>query len=228
MEVAVSDFMLEKMRGYPHARRLVRIYNGIDPGRHPPSAEAQGDRRDVGLTVGFMGRLIPGKGADHLVHALARARSRLTPRLLIAGDGPERSRLASLARELGVESDVDFLGVVDDVPAFWQQCDVAAVPAAELAEAFSMVTLEAMIAGKATVATRNGAIPELMIDGETGTLVAPGDIGGLAEALVAYAENPALRGTRHCRQGASGRALSHRRLRPCVPGRLRRARYEAV
>ena len=202
LEVAVSDFMLEQMRGHPHARRLARIYNGIDPGESLPALSASHDRGRDGMTVGFMGRLVGGKGADHLIRALARARGLLRARLLIAGDGPERARLAALADSLDLGTDVVFLGVVDDVPAFWRQCDIAAVPAAELAEAFSMVTLEAMVAGKPIVATRNGAIPELVADGVSGTLVAPGDVGALAEALVAYAENAALRDA----HGAAARA----------------------
>ncbi len=188
-EVAVSDFMLARMRRRAHARRLVRIHNGIDPDR---VALPRGQRRvrDT-LTIGFMGRLIRGKGADHLVRALGEARGRFSATLVVAGDGPERAGLASLAGSLGVG--IEFVGVVEDLPEFWGRCDVAAVPAAELAEAFSMVTLEAMACGKAIVATRNGAIPELIVDRETGTLVAPGDIHGLAEALSCYAENPDLR-----------------------------------
>jgi glycosyltransferase involved in cell wall biosynthesis len=207
-EVAVSDFMLGQMRGHAHARRLVRIYNGIDPDKHAPSVALSGDRRHDELTVGFMGRLIRGKGADHLIRAVAQASSRFPIKLLIAGEGPERERLAALAHALDLGSEVVFLGIVDDVSTFWQQCDVAAVPAAELAEAFSMVTLEAMSCAKPIVATRNGAIPELMVDGTTGTLVAPGEVGALVAALVAYAGNSELR---HA-HGAAARARAIERF----------------
>jgi glycosyltransferase involved in cell wall biosynthesis len=154
-----------------------------------------------------MGRLVSGKGADHLIQAVARARGSRPVRLLVAGDGPDRPRLAALANEHGVEGDVEFLGVVDDVPAFWVGCDVAVVPSAELHEAFSMVTLEAMACGKPVVATRSGAIPELVSDGETGRLVDRGDVGALAEAMVAYAEDP---GTRVAHGAAARRRASER------------------
>lgn len=193
-EVAVSDFVLDQMRRGPHAEHLLRIHNGIDPDAYRSSA-AKPDAvpPNDGLVVGFMGRLVEGKGVDHLIRALAKARPLIRARLLIAGGGPERPRLASLANELGVSAEVSFAGVINDVQAFWQRCDIAVVPTAELEETFSMVTLEAMTCGKSIIATRSGAIPELLVDGTTGTLVARGDFGALAKALVAYAENPEMR-----------------------------------
>jgi len=205
-EVAVSDFMLEHTRRHPHAHRVRRIYNGIDPDQYiPASLPAVSSPR---LVVGYAGRLIPGKGADHLIRAIAEASDKSPTALLIAGDGPERQRLASLAQELGVASKVDFLGAIDDVPAFWQRCDVAVVPPDTLRESFSMVTLEAMTCGKPIVATRRGALTELVADGVTGTIVPPGDASALARALVTYAERPKLR----LAQGAAARTRAIERF----------------
>jgi glycosyltransferase involved in cell wall biosynthesis len=200
-EVAVSDFMLARTRQHPHARRLKRIYNGIDPDRYLPD-EAPERTPHGELVIGFAGRLIPGKGADHLIRAIALADREAAARLLIAGDGPERERLKLLTASLNIESKVDFVGIVDDLPAFWRRCDVAAVPSDTFTESFSMVTLEAMTCGMPIVATRNGAIPELMRDGVTGTLVACGDVQELAHALVVYSRDPIVRR----RHGAAGRA----------------------
>jgi len=190
-EVAVSDFMLERMRHYAHARRTSRIYNGVDPDAYPVVLPARTDR-SADITVGFAGRLVPGKGADHLIQACAQMNMHDRVRLLIAGDGPERPRLSSLAKTLGTDRSVEFLGVVNDVPALWRRCDIAVVPS-DAFESFSMVTLEAMACGKPIVATRSGAIPELIVDGISGTLVTPGNVGDLTEALVAYADQPELR-----------------------------------
>lgn len=190
-EVAVSDFMLEQMRLHAHAGSSARIYNGIDPDMYQLVAAAPG--RAPELLVGFAGRLVAGKGADHLIRAIGELRGRIPVKLVIAGDGPERDGLVRIARELGVETSVEFLGVVDDMPRFWQQCDVATIPSDTWIESFSMVTLEAMSCGKAIVATRAGAIPELVLDGECGTLVPPGDVHALAEALLFYAEHADLR-----------------------------------
>jgi glycosyltransferase involved in cell wall biosynthesis len=191
-EIAVSDFMLEQMRRRAHARSSARIYNGVDPDLYRLTTASPPDRSSE-LLVGFAGRLVAGKGADHLIRAIDKVRERTPVKLAIAGDGPERLSLAHTVRELGVESSVEFLGVVDDMPSFWQHCDIAVIPSDALAESFSMVTLEAMSCGKAIVATRVGAIPELVLDGESGTLVPPADVSALTEALLHYAENPDVR-----------------------------------
>jgi glycosyltransferase involved in cell wall biosynthesis len=206
-EVAVSDGVLGRMRHHSHAREVRRIYNGIDPDRYRPLDEAPGGHASS-FVVGFAGRLILGKGADHLIRAVAKMSEQIRIRLLIAGDGPERSHLEALAQAQGAGSKVRFLGTVNYLPGFWSSCDVAAVPPDVISESFSMTTLEAMACGKAIVASRNGAIPELMIDGVTGTLVEPGDADELARAVVAYAERPELRRA----HGAAARARAIERF----------------
>lgn len=214
-EVAVSDFMLDEMRSHSHARRIRRIYNGIDPDTYAPR-NGLGTSGTPAPVVGFAGRLIAGKGADQLIRAVGEARERIAIRLLIAGDGPERSRLEAQALDVG--ADADFLGVVDDAPAFWRSCDIAAVPSDTFVESFSMTTLEAMACGAAIVASRNGAIPELMLDGVTGTLVEPGDVRALTEALVTYAERPELRSAHGA--AARARAIERFRLEDCANAHL--------
>jgi glycosyltransferase involved in cell wall biosynthesis len=192
VEVAVSDYMLSEMRRDVHARRTQRIYNGIDPDAYPEAGRPEDSAED--LVIGFAGRLVPGKGADHLLAAAQRALPRLPLTVVIAGHGPERARLVERARALGLEERVRFLGIVEDMPSFFERCDIVTVPSDAWVESFSMVTLEAMGSGRAIVASRQGAIPELILDGVTGTLVPPGDVGALAAALVRYGESPQLRG----------------------------------
>lgn len=207
VEVAVSDFVLRHMRNGSHATDLVRIYNGIDIGEYSVAPESVVKRRTgEELIVGVLGRLIAGKGHDHLVRAVAATLSRTSVRLVIGGSGPERRRITALADELGVRDRITFTGVVTDVSAFWQRCDVAAIPSAEWIETFSMATLEAMACGKPVVASRNGAVPELVVDGETGILVAPADVEEMADALGAYGEDVGLRGV----HGEAGRARASR------------------
>lgn len=200
-EVAVSDFMLDKLSRHSHARRIQRIYNGIDSDAYIPAAKRP-TGRGAELVVGFAGRLIPGKGADLLIRAVAQASEQVPVRLLIAGEGSERTALTSLARALDADAKVRFLGAIDDMPDFWRQCDIAAVPSDTFIESFSMVTLEAMTCGKPIVASRNGAIPELIVDGITGILVTPGDGDAWAQALVAYTNEPEVRSA----HGAAARA----------------------
>ncbi len=201
VEVGVSDFVVDRMRHGPHARVLDRVYNGIEPERFKAAEPPEAFASEAPRTVGFAGRLIPGKGADDAIAAIVQASRRTELRLLIAGDGPERSSLRALAGRLGAADSVQFLGLVDDMPAFWQECDMAIFPSHQFVESFGMAAIEAMACGKPVVATRNGAAPELVADGVTGTIVAPGDVAGLAQALAAYAEREELRRA----HGAAGR-----------------------
>jgi glycosyltransferase involved in cell wall biosynthesis len=202
VEVAVSDFILERVGEHPHAASVRRIYNGIDPGRFISACEPAVHADEGECVVGFAGRLIHGKGPDYLIEAIALLRSTRLLRARIAGEGPERPRLEALARSLGVEDIVEFIGLTHDICGFWSASDVAVVPSAEFTEACPMTPLEAMACGKPIVATRNGGLPEIVLDGETGLLVTPGDAEALAMALARYADDSALRSS----HGSRGRA----------------------
>jgi glycosyltransferase involved in cell wall biosynthesis len=190
IDVGVSDFMVAEIRRHPHARRLCRIYNGVDTQDFLPAAPHENGALRP-LQAGAAARLVPGKGFDHLLRAVAELRD-VPLRLEIAGDGPERSPLVQLARELQIEDVVTFRGTLQAMPEFWRASDVAVVPS-DGVESFSMTTLEAMACGVPVVGTRIGGIPEVLADGETGTIVPPGDPAALASAIRAYATDPGLR-----------------------------------
>lgn len=202
VEIAVSDFVLSRLREQPHTRVIGRIYNGVDPDEFASEEPCGRSAHDDQCVIAFAGRLIYGKGADHLIEAVAALAQRRRVKLLIAGDGPERPRLESLAHSLGLGEVVHFGGLEHDIGAYWQACDIAAIPSTEFTESCPMTTLEAMASGKPVVATHNGGLPELVIDGETGIVVPPHDKDALTNALAAYVESPALR----IAHGAAGRA----------------------
>jgi len=103
---------------------------------------------------------------------------------LIAGDGPERGSLEALAKRLRIADRVAFVGLQTDMPCFWRQCDVAVVPShAPHVESFGLVAVEAMASGLPVVASRNGALPEIVVDSRTGTIVPEADPMVLAAAL---------------------------------------------
>jgi glycosyltransferase involved in cell wall biosynthesis len=197
VEVTVSDFMLERVRQLRFEPRAIRIHNGVDVASRPDlSGEDGGDRP---LTFAHAARLIDGKGTDTLIEAFARSELSRDARLVVAGDGPERPRLERLAVAQGVAERVEFRGVVSDMVGFWSACDVAVVPPSTGVESFGMVALEAMSLGKPVVATRNGGVPEVL-GADSGIVVEPGDAGGLARALDAYAADRELR-REHGRNG---------------------------
>jgi glycosyltransferase involved in cell wall biosynthesis len=175
------------LEGAPPER--VRVsYPGIDQDRFarggPPAPAGE---PHLLLSIG---RLVWEKGHQDLLRALALLRRRGGPnaRAMIVGSGPEERRLRAVARDLGVESKVDFLGFVahDELPALLARASalvLASLPTQYWEEQFGMVLAEAMAARLPVVAAESGAIPEVL--GGYGTLFAPGDWVGLASALAA-------------------------------------------
>lgn len=190
VEVGVSDVVLAALPRTLASRRRVRIQNGLDLRRYPPSAPP---RRVPGepWVAAFAGRLIRGKGADLLLRAAALVPVAARPRLVIAGDGPERPNLERLARELGV--DAEFRGWVQHMPGFWSSCDVAVVPSDAWRESFGLVATEAMACARPVVASSQPALAEIVRDRLTGILVPPGDPDALSRALERYGNDPQLR-----------------------------------
>jgi glycosyltransferase involved in cell wall biosynthesis len=190
VEIMVSRYMESLARDTLHGRRLVRIPHGVNIA---DTRAVTTTTERVAITVGYAGRLHEGKGVDVLLHAIALAKGDddASPTYLtIAGDGPVRASLETLAQRLEISGYVTFLGWTDDLAQFWNGCDLAIAPASTLAESFSMTTLEAMAMGRATIVTDRGALPELVIPGRTGVVVAAGDAPALARAIAAYASAP--------------------------------------
>lgn len=158
-------------------RKLAVIPNGIDTSRFAYLGPAAGG------PVVAVGRLVPAKGTDTLLRAVAVVtRQRPNFRLEIAGDGPIRPELEQLAADLGLGAAVRFLGNVRDVPALLARASAVALPS--LSEGISLTLLEAMARGLPVVATRVGGTPEVVADGTTGLLVPPADPDRLAAALL--------------------------------------------
>lgn len=137
------------------------------------------DDEPVALVVA---RLERRKGHAVLLRGLAAVAGRDWA-LLVAGDGPERARLERQAAELGIADRVRFLGHRRDVADLLAVADVVVLPSIGQ-EDFPIVTLEAMAAGRAVVATRVAGSEEQVVDGETGRLVPPGDERALASAVM--------------------------------------------
>ena len=161
----------------------------------------------------YAGRLSPEKGVATLLRALAelaREGFEPLPKLVLAGDGPERGRLQALARELGVADRVDFAGQLsrDALSRAFACADLCVQPS--LTEGFSKAWLDAMAHGLPVLATRVGAAAAVIGEtGERGWLVPPGDAPALAGALRRVLAGPvewrALRA--RCREYVEGRTL---------------------
>jgi len=159
-----------------------------------------------GLAIGFVGRLVPQKGLDNLLQALASQRG-LKWRLTIVGDGPEREPLEALASELRLAARVRWTGGLpsDQVANLWPDLDVLVMPSQaseDFREANGQVLMEAMANEVAVLGTDSGVIPELI--GDAGIVVPANDVSALAWALEKMAEQATRKGLA---QAARARAL---------------------
>jgi glycosyltransferase involved in cell wall biosynthesis len=197
--VAVSEATRRSLlaQGYP-ADRIVTIHNGIEPAE--PIAPLRLAPEPVILEVA---RLAPVKGQAELLGALAEvdASAVFAGRDLESG-GAYEQELHAEAERLGVAERAVFAGPRDDVPALLAGAAVVCLPSH--AEGLPLVVLEAMARGRPVVATAVGGTPELVVHGETGILVQPGDVEALAGALRELLADP----ERAERMGDAGRARS--------------------
>lgn len=171
--------------------RILVLPNAVDPSRFEPARRPV--HRDGSAVVGFLGTLKPWHDVPSLIRAVAMlARAGMRVRLLVVGDGPERPALEALARAEGVTA--SFVGLVahDEVPSYLAAFDAAAVPYAP-ADGFYFSPLklfECLAAGRPVVAADVGDVGHCVRHGRTGLLYRPGDVAGLARALLALLVDP--------------------------------------
>jgi glycosyltransferase involved in cell wall biosynthesis len=186
-----SAGVLHDRFGVPEDRISV-VPNGVPPRTAAATAPSRGETRaSFGLdadrpTVAYLGALVPEKGVDVAIRALAQAPG---AQLLVAGDGPERAALEELARS-SAPGRVTFAGTVDDAWRVYDASDVV-VLASRGGDSMPAVLIEAGLAGLPSVSTPIDAIPEVVVDGETGLLVPPGDAEALGRALRDLVDDPA-------------------------------------
>lgn len=176
----IADELVERL-GWPEEKIEV-VYNAVDVARAaveaPPGLREQLGGGEDRLLVVTPARLDAQKGHRVLFEAIPQVPDAT---FLLAGEGPEREPLEALAGRLGIADRVRFLGRREDVPELLAACDVFALPS--LYEGSSLAVLEAMAAGIPIVSSAIGGTEELIEDGRSGLLAAPGDAEGLAAAL---------------------------------------------
>lgn len=168
------------------AGRITIIPNGVDPQAIPLTGSAfkpKGWPAPPGAFVaGCVGRLSLEKGQAVLLRALAALGAIEPPvHAVFLGEGAELPELQALAQSLGVAERAHWMGLRRDVPSWLASFDLFALPSDW--EGVSLALLESMAAGLPAVATRTGGTPEVVVDGETGLLVAPRDPQALAGAI---------------------------------------------
>lgn len=175
-------------------RRTAVVPNGIDPSEWNVAREEA--RARLGLqpedfVVASVGRLHEQKGYEYLLSAVRHLLQDLPGAIfLIAGYGPLEEQLKARSRELGVASNVRFMGYRRDVPDILGACDLYVLPS--LWEGMSNAVLEAMAAGRPIIATSVDGNIEQIANGKTGILVPPRNSKALAEAILRLYRDPQL------------------------------------
>lgn len=206
-----TKFMRRMVEGLGFPSERIRLWpQGVDvdaftASDHPPVPDA--------FNVVSVARLVPFKGHDVALRVIAAARPKIPGvRFTIVGEGELRPQLEALAAELGIDDITTFEGAQqhERVVELFRGADaflhMGTVAADGSVEAQGVSPAEASASGLPIVATFVGGLPEVVLDGETGLLVADGDVAGGAAALVRLQNDPALR----ARLGAAGRAFVER------------------
>lgn len=186
--IAPSRYLAGVLHGWgvPEARIRV-IHNGVELPRVAPAHGAH-PRRIVAA-----GRLVPWKNFDVLIRAMSDVLQEVPDaELLIVGDGPEAERLLGLSGAPMLKGRVTFAGRLPREALLKTVAESAVFALPSSYEGFSHQLVEAFACGAAVVAGRAGGNTELVVDGKNGLLVEPGDVDGLAKALVRFLKDPAL------------------------------------
>ncbi len=190
-----EDCRQHALRAGAPAEHIRLVFNGTDLRRFSPAENGnRGDERFGPHMVFACRQLFPRKGIRFLLEAGAELKSQFPDlKIVLAGDGFERPELARLAAELGIASDVTFLGWVPNVqlPQYYRAAAVSVIPSLE--EGFGIPAAEAMGCEVAVVASDAGGLPEVVENGVTGIVVPRGDAKALAQAIGSLLADPQRR-----------------------------------
>jgi L-malate glycosyltransferase len=200
---SISDFIQQRTAEVFGVKdRVVVIPNFVNIETYKPDPEKAGARRFAPAgdkLLIHLSNFRPVKRVLDCIHILARARKEAPAHLLMVGDGPDRGPAEILARDLGVQDHVSFLGKQDHVERLIPLAHVLLMPS-EL-EAFGLAALEAMSCGVPPIGTRAGGVPELITHGVDGFIEGVGDLDAQAARAVELLTDDGL----HHRMAAAAR-----------------------
>jgi len=181
------------------SRKIKNIANGIDVEPFERARTLPALAFDSHKVVGMVARLDLQKGFEYLLRAVRELCVAFRElKVVIVGEGPDRTAIEDMIQQYGLQSNVVLAGQLSDMPGVYAAIDIFVLPS--LNEGLPMTILEAMAASKPVIATRVGAIPSLIKDGDTGLLVGPRDADGLRNAIASLLSDSELCG----RLGAAG------------------------
>jgi glycosyltransferase involved in cell wall biosynthesis len=204
--VAISRFVADRViESGLDAARVGIVHDGVElPARVTPELHQEARRSwslaDQDVLLGCVGYFVEGKGQETLIRALPSVLERVpTCRLLLVGDGPLRSHLENLARDLSVAPSVIFAGFLDDVSGAYRAMDLFLSPAQK--EGLGSSLLAAMAHSLPVIAADSGGVPEVIEDGSNGLLVRGVEPRDYAKAILTLLDDR----VRAARLGAAAR-----------------------
>lgn len=184
--ICVSEKTKQDIAWLPFiSKKLVVIRNGVESFEIKPKSERKN------LTIGTITELHQVKGLDIAIRGFTKAFKYTNTIFEIIGEGKEKENLMRLARELGVEAQVKFLGFKDNARELLSRFDIFVL--ASRSEAMPYALLEAGVASLPVIATNVGGVPEIIKNNETGLLIPKEDPKALAQALKKFSLEPLLR-----------------------------------
>lgn len=190
---AVSHFLKERAEAtFGITKPIEVVYNFVDPKVFSPHARtglrlAPPDARVLMHASNFR----PVKNIPIVMQVFAEVHRRERAKLVMIGDGPEKPAAEQLAREMGIQRDVLFLGNQDCMEELLPLADLFLLPSSS--ESFGLVALEAMSAEVPVVASNVGGLPEVIEHGRTGFMHDPEDVNGHVSSVMRLLDDEALR-----------------------------------
>jgi N-acetyl-alpha-D-glucosaminyl L-malate synthase BshA len=182
---AVSEWLRQETAAHFHTSRQIEVIpNFVDPERFRRNSDAfcniyasEGEK-----IVCHVSNFRPVKRVMDVMEVFEKIVQKVPSRLIMVGDGPDRSRVEAYARSHHLRDRVLFMGNVPNLEEVVGACDLFLLPSES--ESFGMAALEAMASEAVVIATRTGGLPEVVVEGETGYLLPVGDVERMAERAI--------------------------------------------
>jgi glycosyltransferase involved in cell wall biosynthesis len=170
------------------SKKIEVIHEGVDTSKfNPNNKPIFRDKFKSQYVILFVGALVKTKNVDKLIRVFNYVQKRIDASLVIVGEGPEKSNLMKIVKELNLTNKVFFEGFVkdEDLPYYYSSCDIFA--SCSIIEGFGLIFLEAMASGKPVVAFNIASIPEVV--GNGGIIIKNFDLKEMAEKIIELLSN---------------------------------------
>jgi len=213
---AVSNALKRETYEYLNPNKEIEVIpNFVDPARFvkKDSTVSSMFTQENERLLCHVSNFRPVKRIFDVIQVFEKVREKVPSKLLMIGDGPDRSRAEAYCRSHGLTEAVQFIGNIANLEAVLSSCDLFLLPSET--ESFGMAALEALSLEVPVIATKVGGLPEVVIDGEVGYLLPLGDVQGMADRAIELLQNTELR--QKMGRAARRHAIEHFDIASVIP-----------